>query len=244
MLECNDWRVLRDLPAHSGEGTACCFGFMLTCTQPNILLPSSIFHLSIHGGTILVGEYLSDPDLAEGLDDVCKDAAHTYLLFPTADAVDAATVVESACAHAPAPVQAAGSEKSSADASSCDTCECGCVNGHPFSVLLILDGSWRQAKQLLRKNQVELARATSKTLTLSNHPPSVFGRLKREPDETLLSTAEATAAVVSLLQHGPGQTLHYQPWILPPLELLLEYQFKFITEREQTKKLKGGNAKR
>lgn len=60
----------------------------------------------------------------------------------------------------------------------------------------------RQGKQLLRKNQLQLARRVSKTLTLIDHPPSVFGRLKREPDATLLSTAEATAAVVSLIQHG------------------------------------------
>lgn len=70
-------------------------------------------------------------------------------------------------------------------------------------ILFFLGGRHlRQGKQLLRKNQLQLARRVSKTLTLIDHPPSVFGRLKREPDATLLSTAEATAAVVSLIQHG------------------------------------------
>ena len=66
---------------------------------------SRILSLGLRHCRIIVGEYLSDPDLAAQVDKACEGADHTYLLFPTADAVDAATVAESACPHpAKAPV--------------------------------------------------------------------------------------------------------------------------------------------
>jgi len=39
------------------------------------------------------------------------------------------------------------------------------------------------------------------------------------------------------------QRLYYQPWILPPLNLLLEHQFKHIKEREEGKKKKKPTVK-
>lgn len=64
-------------------------------------------------------------------------------------------------------------------------------------MLVAVDGSWRQAKAMVRRNLISFSKLCT-PVTVSGHPPAVFGRLKREPAPELLSTAEAVGAAVSV----------------------------------------------
>ena len=70
--------------------------------------------------------------------------------------------------------------------------------------LVLLDGSWRQAKALWWRNAwlLKLAR-----LSLQPQQPSIYGRLRREPSRQHLSTLEAAAqALVALGEPAALQT--------------------------------------
>ncbi len=84
----------------------------------------------------------------------------------------------------------------------------GVGGGSPFSparscttTLVVIDGSWRQAKAVLRRNPGLWAGARG-VLSLAHEAPAVFGALKREPARACLSTAESTAAALGALLWG------------------------------------------
>ena len=62
-----------------------------------------------------------------------------------------------------------------------------------------MDGSWTQAKAVLRRNPQLLTEARA-VVSLPNPPPAVFGALKREPEAFCLSTAEACGAALGALE--------------------------------------------
>jgi DTW domain-containing protein YfiP len=65
-----------------------------------------------------------------------------------------------------------------------------------FDGIVILDGSWSQAKTLLWRNpwMLKLGRIVVRPAT-----PSIYGRLRREPRRDYLSSLEATAHALSAL---------------------------------------------
>lgn len=70
------------------------------------------------------------------------------------------------------------------------------IRGHQLEGLLVLDGSWGQAKTLWWRNPwlLKLPR-----LALMPREPSMYGRLRREPHRDRVSTLEAIADVLPAL---------------------------------------------
>lgn len=70
------------------------------------------------------------------------------------------------------------------------------LRNHGLAGLLVLDGTWRQAKTLWWRNAwlLKLAR-----MALSPREPSMYGKLRREPRREYVSTLEAIADVLPAL---------------------------------------------
>ena len=81
--------------------------------------------------------------------------------------------------------------------------------------IVLLDGSWRQAKALWWRNAwlLKLAR-----LALTPVQPSIYGRLRREPSRNHLSTLEAAAAALVVL----GEPVSQQRALHRPLRGLMQ----------------------
>jgi DTW domain-containing protein YfiP len=120
-------------------------------------------------------------------------APHTYLLFPDASARDVEEVAEELRAAAVAPT------------------------------LVVVDGTWWQARSLVRKNRVLEALPR---VRLRPAAPSRY-RIRREPAEHCVSTIEALAQVLGVLEGRPGafETL------LRPFDAMVEAQLRYAEER-------------
>lgn len=72
--------------------------------------------------------------------------------------------------------------------------------GGPLQGLLVLDGTWSQAKALWWRNPW-LQRLDR--IVVHPHEPSIYGRLRREPRREAVSTLEAVAAALVGLGEAP-----------------------------------------
>lgn len=88
--------------------------------------------------------------------------------------------------------------------------------------IVLLDGSWSQAKTLWWRNPwlLKLKRAI-----LTPQHASLYGKLRREPRRECLSTIEATAEILELLGEKPEVAEH------------LRILFKEMLERSQTRRV-------
>jgi hypothetical protein len=91
--------------------------------------------------------------------------------------------------------------------------------GHPIT-LIAVDGTWSQARGLLRKNP---ALAALPRVALSPGPPSAY-RIRRQPAEHCVSTLEALARALDILEDSPGT---FQEALLQPLHVLVEDQLRY-----------------
>ena len=66
--------------------------------------------------------------------------------------------------------------------------------------IVVLDGTWSQAKALWWRNPWMLK---CRRVVLGPRQPSRYGRLRREPRRDGLSTIEATAMLLGQLEHRP-----------------------------------------
>ena len=81
--------------------------------------------------------------------------------------------------------------------------------------IILLDGSWQQAKALWWRNAWMLK---CRRLVLQPPRASLYGRLRKEPRADSVSTIEAAAYTLAALDHDPSLA----DKILPPFKLLLE----------------------
>ena len=86
----------------------------------------------------------------------------------------------------------------------------------PPRVLIVVDGTWSQARKLLRLNP-----RLASLPRLSYDPPAPGNyRIRREPTDKHLSTIEATAAVLGLLEGDPARF----STMLTPFSLMVDRQ--------------------
>lgn len=92
----------------------------------------------------------------------------------------------------------------------------------PPKVLIVVDGTWSQARKLLRLNPrlASLPRVSYDPPTPGNY------RIRREPTDKHLSTIEATAAVLGLLEGDPARFAT----MLNPFELMVDRQLAATAE--------------
>jgi len=88
--------------------------------------------------------------------------------------------------------------------------------------LVVLDGTWWQARKLLKVNP---ALAALPRLAIAPPGPSVYGRIRREPADHCVATLEAIAQV---LGHLEGDEARFAG-LLAPLEALVRRQLHFAT---------------
>jgi hypothetical protein len=81
--------------------------------------------------------------------------------------------------------------------------------------IIILDGTWAQAKALWWRNAWLLK---CRRLVLQPPRPSLYGKLRKEPRRESVATIEAAAYTLAALDHDPALA----DKILPPFQLLLE----------------------
>jgi DTW domain-containing protein YfiP len=91
------------------------------------------------------------------------------------------------------------------------------------TTLVVIDGSWSEAAKTLRRNP-ELGRLPR--YGLGAGPPSRY-RIRREPREDCLSTIEAIARALTILEKDDGLASR----LLRPFEALVEQQLRFASER-------------
>ncbi|MFL5262251.1 MAG: tRNA-uridine aminocarboxypropyltransferase [Anaeromyxobacteraceae bacterium] len=72
----------------------------------------------------------------------------------------------------------------------------------PPPVLLVIDGTWHQARKVLRQNPVL---AALPRVAIAPERASAYGALRREPAEGCLSTAEAVALALGILERDAGR---------------------------------------
>ncbi|MBN2574344.1 MAG: DTW domain-containing protein [Deltaproteobacteria bacterium] len=89
--------------------------------------------------------------------------------------------------------------------------------------LVVLDGTWWQAKKLLKVNP---ALAALPRLALTQTGPSVYGRIRREPADHCVATIEAIAHVLGHLEGDPTRFAE----LLRPLGNMVERQLRYATE--------------
>lgn len=95
---------------------------------------------------------------------------------------------------------------------------------HPPKVLIVVDGTWSQARKLLRLNPrlAALPRLSYDPLKPGNY------RIRREPTDKHLSTIEATAAVLGLLEGDPVRFAS----MLRPFDFMVDQQLAAIAAAE------------
>jgi DTW domain-containing protein YfiP len=91
--------------------------------------------------------------------------------------------------------------------------------------LIAVDGTWSQAGQLLRKNPVL---AALPRVALPPGAPRAY-RIRRQPAEHCVSTLEALARALDVLEGPPG---HFQELLLRPLRALVEGQLRYSQEHK------------
>ena len=91
------------------------------------------------------------------------------------------------------------------------------------TTLVVIDGSWSEARKTLRRNP-ELRRLPR--YGLGAGPPSRY-RIRREPRPDCLSTIEAIARALAILENDDGLARG----LLRPFEALVEQQLRFASER-------------
>lgn len=106
--------------------------------------------------------------------------------------------------------------------------------GEPIT-LIAIDGTWSQAKALLRHNP-RLAALPRVAFTPGS--PSIY-RIRRQPAEHCVSTLEALARALDLLE-GPSPG-HFESALLAPLRALVSDQLRLTAERPsyRTRRARG-----
>jgi DTW domain-containing protein YfiP len=89
--------------------------------------------------------------------------------------------------------------------------------------LVVLDGTWWQARKLLKANP---ALAALPRLCLTPSGPSVYGQIRREPADHCVATLEAVAHVLGHLEGDPSRFAA----LLAPLDAMVRRQLYFATE--------------
>jgi DTW domain-containing protein YfiP len=89
--------------------------------------------------------------------------------------------------------------------------------------LVVIDGTWTQAKKLLRINP-ELARLPRYAFTPS--APSNY-RIRREPQPDFVSTLEATVEALELLESRDGRDARHVRALLGAFDAMVEHQLRF-----------------
>lgn len=92
--------------------------------------------------------------------------------------------------------------------------------------LILLDGNWAQAKALWWRNAWLLK---TRRLVLNPRAPSLYGDLRREPRHESVSTLEAGALALSILEERPEIVAP----LLEPLRMLLR-QYRSLGGRPKT----------
>ena len=96
------------------------------------------------------------------------------------------------------------------------------VTSGPAPTLIAVDGTWTQAKALLRQNP---RLAALPRVTLPAGAPSAY-RIRRQPAQHCVSTLEAIARALDALE-GPG----FEARLLRPLHALVDDQLRFSAEQ-------------
>jgi DTW domain-containing protein YfiP len=100
----------------------------------------------------------------------------------------------------------------------------------PPKVLIVVDGTWSQARKLLRLNP-----RLASLPRLSYDPPTPGNyRIRKEPTDKHLSTIEATAAVLGLLEGDPARFAT----MLEPFALMVDRQLAATAEHGRRRQQK------
>jgi DTW domain-containing protein YfiP len=94
--------------------------------------------------------------------------------------------------------------------------------GHPSTLLIVPDGTWRQARRIVRSNTVL---STLPRLSLPLGEPSAY-RVRKAREPAAVSTIEAIVRVLSLVE--PEQD--FQP-LLRPFDVLVAQQVQAMDKR-------------
>jgi hypothetical protein len=95
---------------------------------------------------------------------------------------------------------------------------------HGLDGVIVLDGTWSQAKALWWRNAWMLK---CRRIAVNPKRPSLYGRLRREPRRESLSSLEAAAFVLSRLEQNPE------------IETAMLASFRAMLERYRTRALKA-----
>jgi DTW domain-containing protein YfiP/GNAT superfamily N-acetyltransferase len=131
---------------------------------------------------VLVGRSF-DVQLESIIDDACSKGRIPLLLFPGPDAItleDADAITQLEHAHHGQEFKRTGSQSSK-------------------YLLIIVDGTWTQAKSMLRKSPVLLEKCHAIQFTATSDP-SIYDSIRKQPDNFCLSTLESCARTLKLLE--------------------------------------------
>jgi DTW domain-containing protein YfiP len=105
--------------------------------------------------------------------------------------------------------------------------------GAPPSVLFVVDGTWHQARKMLRQNP---SLAALPRLALTAPPVSGYGDLRREPGPEHLSTIDAVALALGALESDPSR---FEP-MRAVFRLMVERQLACARGARRSPRHRGG----
>lgn len=107
------------------------------------------------------------------------------------------------------------------------------LGDHRSYNLVMLDGTWSQAKNLYCGNQI-LSRPTKVQI---NHDTTSKYVIRTQPTDSALSTLESAAIAISVLEQRP----EIVEMLTKPLEALCQFQMEYGAVRHQSKEYKIEN---
>jgi len=148
------------------------------------------------------------------LDDAFLDHDHTLLLFPGKGSVS----LKEAVTHVAAPPTATNTAAASTPP---PTAAAG-IRGYK---VVLVDGTWSQAKQIVRRNS---HLRDLRCVYLDHKETGEYGNLRKEPRKYFLSTLETVAMVLELIEPDPQTGRLAHDALMVAFRGLLQVQLAFV----------------
>ena len=166
---------------------------------------------------VLVGRSF-DVELDAIINAACNEGRIPLLLFPGPNA----TVLDDAGAMKQ--LQTANTDSSDADSLT----ENGLlsVNGHAKYLLVIVDGTWTQAKRMVRNSPILMKQCKPVQFTGSDEL-SIYDAIRKQPDSHCLSTLESCVRTLKLLEPNNSKIEEASTHLLDSLRSMILTQLQY-----------------
>ena len=179
---------------------------------------------------VLVGRSFHTEEVERIIDDAaCKHGKIPLLLFPGPNAI---TLDDEAKINSINPLQPSASASATTSSSAVDkegTTSCPPESSSSSSrkyLLIAVDGTWTQAKRMLRNSPVLLERCQPVQF-IGTNVTSIYDNIRKQPDSYCLSTLESCERAMKLLEPNNPNMIRASYYLLEALRSMILTQMKY-----------------